>query len=304
MVPARTHRQQVWWERPNGYAMLRFVPEMPVPSLSTYEIIARNNVSVLGPVDGPVLVFAHGFGCDQGMYQRILPFFVDSYRIVLFDHVGSGGSNLDSYDPVEYGSLERYSTDLLDICDALDLHDVTLIAHSVGAMMAVTAAVRRPELFTRLVLLAPSPSYLDDTETGYEGGLSAEDVHDLLGSLDDNHMAWASAMAPVVMGNDDAPELAGELEESFCRVDPRVMRTFARVTFLSDVRDLLPLVTVRSLIVQCSDDALAPLAVGDYLAAQLAESELVVLTATGHVPQVSAPRETADVILRYLASTS
>jgi sigma-B regulation protein RsbQ len=283
--------------------MLRFVSETPAPTLSTDEIIARNNVSVVGQVDGPVLVFAHGFGCDQGMYQRILPFFVGSYRVVLFDHVGSGGSNLDSYDPAEYGSLERYSTDLLDICDALDLHDVTLVAHSVGAMMAVTAAVRRPELFTRLVLLAPSPSYLDDTETGYQGGLSAEDVHDLLGSLDDNHMAWASAMAPVVMGNEDTPELAGELEESFCRVDPRVMRTFARVTFLSDVRDLLPLVTVPSLIVQCSDDALAPLAVGDYLSAQLAESELVVLTATGHVPQASAPRETADVILRYLASS-
>lgn len=280
------------------------MPALPSPALTREEVLGRNNVTVLGRDDAPVLVFVHGFGCDQGMYNRILPFFVDSYRVVLFDHVGSGGSNLSSYDPVVYSSLDRYSADLLEVCAALELFNVTLVAHSVGAMMALAAAVERPELFDRLILLAPSPSYLDDTETGYVGGLSADDVHDLLGSLDDNHMAWASAMAPVVMGNERSPELADELEQSFCRVDPRVMRSFARVTFLSDVRGLLPQVTVPSLIVQCSNDALAPLTVGDYLSAHLAHSELVVLAATGHVPQASAPRETAEVIIRYLASTS
>jgi sigma-B regulation protein RsbQ len=284
--------------------MLSLVTDTLSASLTPEEIIARNNVSVLGQVGAPVLVFAHGFGCDQGMYQRILPFFIESYRIVLFDHVGSGGSNLDSYDPVVYGSLDRYTADLVEICDALELRNITLIAHSVGAMMALAAAVERPELFDRLILLAPSPSYMDDVATGYVGGLSVEDVQDLLGSLDDNHMAWASAMAPVVMGNSDSPELADELEVSFCRVDPRVMRTFARVTFLTDVRTLLPRVAIPSLIVQCSNDALAPRGVGEYLSAHLADSELVVLTATGHVPQASAPRETADEILRYLASTS
>jgi sigma-B regulation protein RsbQ len=291
-----------WYQ--DGYGMLRIMSATRSPSLTPEEIIARNNVTVLGQVGAPVLVLAHGFGCDQGMYNRVLPFFVDSHRIVLFDHVGSGGSSLLSYDPVEYGSLDRYTADLLEICDALELSNVTLIAHSVGAMMALAAAVSRPELFDRLILLAPSPSYLDDAATGYVGGLSADDVHDLLGSLDDNHMAWASAMAPVVMGNKDSPELASELEVSFCRVDPQVMRTFARVTFLSDVRDLLPQVAVPSLIVQCSNDALAPLSVGDYLSTHLAHGELVVLAATGHVPQVSAPRETAEVILRYLASAS
>lgn len=168
--------------------------------------------------------------------------------------------------------------------------------------MAIAAAVRRPELFDRLVLLAPSPSYIDDAATGYIGGMSPSDVDDILQSLDDNHMAWAAAMAPVVMGNAQSPELAGELEESFCRVDPRVMRTFARVTFLSDVRDLLPRVSVPSVIIQCSNDALAPRAVGDYLHGQLAGSELVVLRASGHVPHVSAPAETAHAILRQITA--
>ena len=160
------------------------MPDTRSRPLAPDEVVARNNVTVMGADDAPVLLFAHGFGCDQGMYRRILPFFADAFRVVLFDHVGSGGSRLESYDPVEYGTLDRYATDLLEICDALELRDVTLVAHSVGAMMAIDAAVRRPELFARLVLLAPSPSYLDDEPVGYVGGLSTDDVHDLLQSLD------------------------------------------------------------------------------------------------------------------------
>lgn len=268
--------------------------------LDPHEVLVRNNVTTRGPVGAPVLVLVHGFGCDQNMYRRILPFLTEDFRVVLFDHVGSGGSSLDAYDPVKYGTLDRYADDLLEVCDALDLEDVTVVAHSIGAMFAIAAAVKRPDLLARLVLLAPSPSYLDDDAAGYVGGMSLLDVEELLGSLDDNHMAWAAAMAPVVMGNPDSPELAGELEDSFCRVDPRVVRTFARVTFMSDVRDLLPDVTVPSLIVQCTNDALAPMSVGEYLHTQLAQSELVVLRTTGHVPQVSAPDETARVILAYV----
>ncbi len=260
----------------------------------------RNNVRVVGPEDAPVLLMVHGFGCDQSMYRRLVPLLVDSYRIVLFDHVGSGGSNLDAYDPTEYGTLDRYVTDLIEVCEALELEGVTAVAHSIGAMMAIAAAVQRPDLLTRMVLLAPSPSYLDHESEGYVGGMSTLDVEELLASLDDNHLAWASAMAPVVMGSDNSVELADEMEDNFCRVDPRVMRTFARVTFLSDVRDLLPSVTVPSLIVQCSNDLLAPLSVGAYLRDHLAGSELVVLKASGHVPQASAPDETADAIRAYL----
>ncbi|RFA19133.1 alpha/beta fold hydrolase [Subtercola boreus] len=263
-------------------------------------IVVRNNVTVHGLVGAPVIVFAHGFGCDQGMFRRMLPFFVDSYCVVLFDHVGSGGSSLASYDPVEYSSLDRYAADLAELVDVLELEDVTIVAHSVSAMMAIAAAARRPALFSRLVLLAPSPSYLDDPTTGYVGGLSKPDVADLLQSLDENHMAWSAAMAPVVMGNTAEPVYADELERSFCLVDPIVIRTFARVSFLSDVRGLLGSVSVPSLILQCSDDALAPPGVGEYLHERLSGSELVVLKATGHVPHVSAPEETSQAILRYL----
>ncbi|MFB2585356.1 alpha/beta fold hydrolase [Herbiconiux liukaitaii] len=280
------------------------MPALSGRSLAPAQVLARNNVTVLGRDDAPVVVFAHGFGCDQGMYRRVVPYFVETFRVVLFDHLGFGGSDTESYDPVEYGSLDRYTADLLEVCDALGLTEVTLVAHSVGAMMAMAAAVQRPELFARLVLLAPSPSYLDHPAAGYVGGLSEEDVQELLGSLDDNHLAWATTMAPVVMGNAEIPALAGELEQSFCRADPQVMRTFARVTFLSDVRDLVPQVTVPSLILQCSNDALAPLAVGDYLLETLPKGRLVVLSATGHVPQASAPEETAEAILRYIAETS
>ena len=265
------------------------------------DVLVRNDVRVLGPVDAPVMLMVHGFGCDQSMFRRLVPHLDDTFRVVLFDHVGSGGSDIDAYDPGQYDTLDRYVLDLIEVCDALALEDVTVVAHSIGAMMAIDAAVRRPGLFARMVLLAPSPSYLDDAATGYVGGMSRRDVDELLDSLDDNHLAWASAMAPVVMGGDNPAELTGELEDTFCRVDPRVMRTFARVTFLSDVRDLLPSVAVPSLIVQCSRDALAPLAVGSYLHAHLAHSELVVLEATGHVPQASAPDETARAILSYVA---
>jgi sigma-B regulation protein RsbQ len=272
--------------------------------LTADEIVARNNVTIGGREGAPAIVFVHGFGCDQGMYSRLLPYFTDDYRTVLFDHVGSGGSNLDSYDPVQYGSLDRYAADLLEIIDALELRDVTLVAHSVGAMMAFLAAVQRPDAFAHLVLLAPSPSYIDDPAAGYVGGLSADDVQELLGALDENHMNWAATMAPVVMGAENDGELVDELEGNFCRVDPRVMRTFARVTFLSDVRAVLPDVTVPTLIVQCTNDALAPLAVGRYLYERLTDSELVVLPTTGHVPQVSAPGETAAAILGYIAATT
>jgi sigma-B regulation protein RsbQ len=266
-------------------------------------VLERNNVTELGSIGGPSIVFVHGFGCDQGMFGRIVPSFTADYHVVLFDHVGSGGSSAQAYDPKEYGTLDRYAADLIEVIDESGLRDVTLIAHSVGAMMAIEASVRRPELFARLVLVAPTASYIDDPTVGYVGGLSAPDVDDLLRSIDDNHLAWSAMMAPIVMGNPDVPGYAAELEQSFCRVDPLVMRTFARVTFLSDVRDRLASVTVPALILQCSDDPLAPLEVGEYLNEGMRESELVVLKATGHVPQVSAPDETAQAILRYLAAS-
>ena len=266
------------------------------------DVRVRNNVRERGRPDGPVLLFAHGFGCDQGMWRRILPRFVDEYRVILFDHVGSGGSDLDAYDAAKYSSIDGYADDILEICEALDLHDVTLVAHSVSSMMALTAAARAPERLARLVLVAPSPAYIDDPATGYEGGFSAGDIEELLSSLDSNYLAWSAVMAPVVMGNADTPDLGEELEESFCRMSPVVARGFARVTFLTDVRAILDRVSVPSLILQCADDVLAPVSAGRFLHEALPGSELVLMTATGHCPHVSAPTETADAITAFLAA--
>ena len=260
----------------------------------------RHHVTVTGRPDGPVLLLAHGFGCDQNMWHRILPYFTDRYRVVLFDHMGSGNSDPAGYHADKYSTLDGYASDILELCEALDLRRVTLVAHSVATMMAVVAAVAEPERFARLVLVAPSPSYIDDAAEGYTGGFTKEDIDDLLSSLDSNYFAWSADVAPMVMGNPATPELGAELTASFCRTNPETARNFARVSFLSDVRGVLASVRVPALILQCSDDMLAPPEVGRYLRDRLAGSELVELRASGHVPQASAPEETATTILEYL----
>ena len=266
-------------------------------------VIHRNNVTVSGRVDGPVMMFAHGYGCDQDMWRRLLPYFADDYRLVLFDHVGAGHSDVNAYDREKYGSLDGYAADLLEICASLDLEDVILVAHSVSAMIAVIAATQEPERFSRLILVAPSPRYTNDPAEGYVGGFSQEDIEGLLASLDSNYFAWAEALAPMAMANPETPELAEELRSSFCRTNPSIARHFARVTFLSDSRQVLGEVLTDSLVLQCSDDLLAPPEVGTYVHQHLEHSSLVHLQATGHCPHVSAPQATADAILQYLASS-
>lgn len=263
-------------------------------------LIDRHNVSISGQSDGPVLLFAHGFGCDQSMWHRVVPFFEDRYRIVSFDHMGSGLSDLDQYDSDKYSTLDGYVADLLALCRELELHDVVLVAHSIATMMAIEAAILDADRFHGLVLVAPSPSYIDDPSAGYVGGFTRQDIDGLLESLDSNYFAWSASLAPIIMGNPDTPELTGELEASFCRTNPDTARNFARVSFLSDIRSHLIALTTPALILQCSDDMLAPPEVGRYLHERLAGSTLVELTATGHVPQASAPRETAQAILQYL----
>ncbi len=247
-----------------------------------------------------MLLFAHGFGCDQTMWRRIVPFFQDRYRVVTFDHIGSGLSNLDQYDPEKYSTLGGYVTDLLALCQELNLRDVVLVAHSVATMMAIEAAIADADRFRGLVLVAPSPSYIDDPSESYVGGFTQQDIDGLLESLDSNYFAWSASLAPIVMGNPDTPALTDELEASFCRTNPDTARNFARVTFLSDIRPHLGNLTVPALILQCSADMLAPPEVGRYLKEHLTGSTLVELTATGHVPQASAPEETAQAILHYL----
>ena len=261
-------------------------------------VLARNNVQVHGKADGQPMLFAHGFGCDQNMWRFVWPEFAAEHRIVLFDHVGSGGSDLAAYDAGRYGSLDGYADDVLEICRELDLRDVVFVGHSVSAMMGVLAAVREPERFARLVLVGPSPRYIDDEE--YRGGFTREDIEGLLESLDSNYLGWSSAMAPVIMGNSDRPELGEELTNSFCRTDPEIARQFARVTFMSDNRADLPKLQVPALVLQCTDDAIAPVEVGEYVSRTVPRGELVLLEASGHCPNLSAPAETVAAIKAFL----
>ena len=266
------------------------------PAAAT-SVLRRNNVHVLGRGE-PTLMFAHGFGCDQNMWRLVVPAFQDTHRIVLFDHVGAGESDLSAYDRRKYGTLDGYASDVLEICRELDAADIIFVGHSVSAMIGVLAAKRDPSRFKALVLVGPSPRYLNDAE--YVGGFSRQDIDGLLESLDSNYLGWSSSMAPVIMGNPDRPELGGELTNSFCRTDPQIAAHFASVTFLSDNRADLAAVTIPTLILQCSDDVIAPRAVGEYVHRQMVASRLVMLKATGHCPNLSAPAETVDAIHAFI----
>lgn len=260
--------------------------------------LRRNNVRLAGRVDGPPMMFAHGFGCDQHMWRYVAPAFEADHRVVLFDHVGAGGSDLSAYDPDRYATLDGYAADVLEICAELDLDDVVFVGHSVSSMIGVLAANREPGRFAKLVLVGPSPRYVD--VDGYVGGFGRRDIEELLESLESNYLGWSRAMAPVIMGRPDRPELGEELTESFCRTDPEIARHFARVTFLSDNRDDLVRVAVPTLVLQCSHDVIAPLAVGEYVHRAIPGSRLVVLSASGHCPNLSAPEETVEAIRAFL----
>lgn len=261
-------------------------------------VLSRNNVTVAGSGETAML-FAHGYGCDQNMWRLIVPAFLDDYRVVLFDHVGSGRSDLSAYDRTRYSSLQGYADDVLEICDALSITHGVFVGHSVSAMIGILAAVKEPERFDRLVLIGPSPRYINDE--GYTGGFTEEDIRQLLEFQDSNYLGWSSTLAPVIMGNADRPELAEELTNSFCRTDPEIGKQFAAVTFMSDNRTDLPALQARALILQCEEDAIAPPAVGQYVHEQLKDSRLVTLSATGHCPHLSAPEETVAAIRRFLA---
>jgi sigma-B regulation protein RsbQ len=266
----------------------------------TVPALRRNNVRVSGTVDAPVIVFSHGFGCDQHMWRHVAPAFADHYRVVLFDHVGAGGSDLAAYDVQRYSTLRGYADDIIEVIDALPARDVVFVGHSVSAMMGVLAAAARPDLFDRLVLVGPSARYIDDTD--YIGGFTKADVDDLLDAMDSNYLGWSSVMAPVIAGNPETPDYGRELTASFCRADPGIARRFAEVTFRSDNRADLPAVLTPTLVLQCSDDAIAPESAGRYVADHLPRSTFVRMRATGHTPNLTAPEETIRLIKEYLGS--
>jgi sigma-B regulation protein RsbQ len=260
-------------------------------------ITRRNNVTVTGRGQ-QALLFAHGFGCDQHMWRLIAPAFEDDYKVILFDHVGAGKSDLSAYNPVKYSSLMGYADDVVEICQELGVQGGVFVGHSVSAMIGILAASKAPERFEKLVLVGPSPRYINDGD--YVGGFSEAEIDELLEFLDNNYLGWSSTMAPVIMGNSDRPELGEELTNSFCRTDPSIAKQFARVTFLSDNRADLSSITQHCLILQCSNDVIAPIEVGEYMHRNLLSSRLVILKATGHCPNLSAPEETIAAMKSFL----
>lgn len=263
------------------------------------DVLKRNNVKVSGRGTQPI-VFAHGFGCDQNMWRYVAPAFENDYKIVLFDYVGSGKSDISLYDVDRYASLDGYASDILDVCHALNLSDVILVGHSVSSMIAVVAANREPTLFSRLILIGPSPRYINDGD--YVGGFERQDIEGLLHMMDTNYIGWANFLGPAIMKNADRPELGGELTESFCSTDPKIARRFAEATFFADNRSDLASVSVPSLIMQCSEDMIAPDHVGDYLHKAIPSSTLARMQATGHCPHMSHPEETIRLMKEYLSA--
>jgi sigma-B regulation protein RsbQ len=261
-------------------------------------ILRRNNVRISGKGEQP-LMFAHGFGCDQNMWRFVAPAFADDYKIVLFDYVGSGKSDLSAYSAGRYGALDGYARDVLEICDALALEDVIFVGHSVSSMIGVLAAIARPGLFKSLIQIVPSPCYINHPPD-YTGGFDRADIAGLLDMMDKNYMGWASFLAPVIMKNAERPELGRELEESFCSTDPTIARRFAEATFYSDNRADLANLKTPSLIIQVTDDAIAPVSVGEFMHANLPQSTLHLMEASGHCPHMSHPRETIKIIKDYL----
>lgn len=262
-------------------------------------ILHRNHVHIIGS-DGPVLLYAHGFGCNQRMWDGITPAFTATHRQVLFDYVGCGQSDPAAFNAERYASLHGYAQDLIEVCDALALQrGVTFIGHSVSGSIGMLASIARPELFDRLILIGPSPCFLN--QPGYTGGFEREDLDGLLSLMEQNHMGWSDHLAPVVAGESGGAPVARTLSDSFCSTDPVMARCFAKTTFFSDNRDDLPKVPCPSLILQHRQDALAPLSVGDYLHKHLKNSTLKVLDVKGHSAHMSNPHLVIDAIRTYLA---
>jgi sigma-B regulation protein RsbQ len=260
-------------------------------------VLKRNNVVVSGNGEQAIM-FAHGFGCDQHMWRFVAPSFEENYKTILFDYVGAGQSDLSAFEPSRYASLEGYADDIVQIGRELGLKDAILVGHSVSAMIGALVTQKAPGMFKALIMVGPSPSYINDNN--YVGGFTAAQIDELLKSLERNHLGWSVSMAPVIMGNPDRPELGEELANSFCRTDPDMAKQFARTTFLTDSRHILSDIEVPTLILQCSDDIIAPYEVGNYLHKNIKDSKLVVMKATGHCPNLSAPQETVSEITAYL----
>lgn len=268
------------------------------------DIFKRNNISVSGQAPGcgqPTLVFAHGFGCDQQMWRFVAPAFEATHPVLLFDHIGCGKADIKAYDPPRHAKLEGYAQDVAEIFEAAALNNAVYIGHSVSAIIGLLAAIQVPQRIARMVLICPSPHYLNDPPD-YHGGFERSDIDGLMDMMESNMLGWANFLAPAVMGADGAGDMTEELKGSFCAADPYISRRFAAATFLGDNRKDLPRVQVPSLIIQCSDDAIAPRSVGTYVHRHLKDSQLATIEASGHCPHMTHASETVALIRDYLAA--
>ncbi len=262
------------------------------------DVAKRNNVKITGQ-GKTAIIFGHGFGCDQLVWNEVIDQFKNDYKVITFDYVGSGQSDKAAYSQERYSDLYGYKQDLLDVCDSLEDDSFIFVGHSVSSMIGMLASIERPELFSKLVMIGPSPHYLN--EPGYRGGFDKSDINELLDMMEVNYKEWAKYLAPVVMSNEDRPELAENFEQLLCSNDPKIARQFAEVTFTSDMRSELSKLRVPTLIMQTQFDAIAPLEVGQYVHDHIADSRLVIMKAMGHNPHISDAAETAAVIKEYLA---
>lgn len=261
------------------------------------DILKKHNVKITGK-GSKSMVFSHGFGCDQHMWRFITPAFEEDYRIILFDHIGFGKADTTGYTQEKYSSLQAYADDVLAICNALSLQDVIFVGHSVSSMIGMLAAIKEPSVFQKLIMVSPSPCYINDDP--YNGGMSKDELEGLLQVLDSNYLKWAASVAPVIMQNSDRPELSKELQESFCHSNREIAQDFAKITFTSDNRKDLEKLQIETLILQCAEDLIAPVEVGRYMQQHLQNSNLKILKASGHCPNLSAPAETIAAIKDYL----
>lgn len=266
-------------------------------------VLHRNNVKIIGE-SGPVLLYAHGFGCNQNMWDRVTPAFIGTHKQVLFDYVGSGRSDLKAFDPHRYASLNGYAQDILDVCDALGLTSgVTFIGHSVSCSAGILASIARPELFDKLILVGPNPCFVNDPPE-YFGGFEKGDLESLLDLMEQNYIGWANYLAPVVSAQGEAGSVTAELSDSFCSTNPTTTKVFAKTTFFSDNRADLPKVSRPCLVIQHRTDTLAPVQVGEYVHNHLAGSTLKVLEVQGHCAHMSEPSLVVDAIREYLSHPS
>ncbi|EMR13975.1 alpha/beta hydrolase fold protein [Methylophaga lonarensis MPL] len=266
--------------------------------MNKQDIFERNNIQIIGK-GAQALLMAHGFGCDQKMWRFVAPMLEHDYRLVLFDYVGSGGSRINAYDANRYASLEGYAEDIIEICEALDLHNISIVGHSVSGIISLIAAHAIPQRIKSLIMVCPSPYFMNEPPD-YAGGFEKADLEDLITLMDSNFIGWANYLSPLVMGHNNPEELVAELSDSFCSTDPVIAKNFARATFFSDYRWLLPKNTHPTLLIQSRWDSLASLDVTQYMQAQMPQTTTTILEAEGHCPHMSHPAMVADAIRDFL----